>query len=368
MAADISFIESQFDLRGVVLEALPYGSGHINDTYRMRVSQGGRIIDYILQRINHHIFPNVAALMDNIERVTNHIRRKLTAAAPQTDCSRNVLTIVPTRNGASYAKDADGSYWRLYVFVADTTSIDFVSEPKQAYEAAHTFGQFQKNLTDLPGPALSEAIPDFHNTPKRFQTFLNALHADAWNRAAAAKPEIDFVLSWQDKLSAVTDGLAAGTIPTRVTHNDTKINNILLDSALGKGLCVIDLDTVMPGSILYDFGDEARTSTATAAEDEQDLSKVQFRMDLFSELAHGYLDAVREMLTAEELRLLPFSGPLMTFEVGLRFLTDFLDGDHYFKIHRENHNLDRCRTQFELVRQMMAAQDKMQTIVEKYAK
>ena len=366
MAVDIPFIASKFDLRGTVLEALPYGSGHINDTYRMRVNQGGRIIDYILQRINHHIFPNVPALMDNIQRVTTHIRQKW--EAKQQDGSRNVLTIVPARDGAPFVKDADGSYWRIYVFIADTASFDFVSEPAQAYEAAFTFGQFQMNLADLGGPALSEPIPDFHNTPKRFQAFLAALKADALNRAASAKPEIDFVLSWQDKLSYVTDGLAKGTIPSRVTHNDTKINNILLDKDTGKGLCVIDLDTVMPGSVLYDFGDEARTSTATAAEDERDLSKVQFRMDMFEGLAHGYLDAVRTMLTGEELRLLSFAGPLMTFEVGLRFLTDFLDGDHYFKIHRENHNLDRCRTQFELVRQMMAAQDKMQSIINKYAK
>jgi len=300
--------------------------------------------------------------MENISRITTHLRSKLSG----TDASRRVLTPVPSRDGATYVQDAEGSYWRIYVFLADTASFDFVSAPSQAYEAAFAFGQFQKNLVDLPGEPLSEPIPDFHNTPKRFRTFLDTLRTDSGNRAAAVKREIDFALSFQDKLATVTDGIAAGRIPLRVTHNDTKINNVLFDRQSGKGLCVIDLDTAMPGSILYDFGDQVRTSTATAAEDERDLSKVQFRLEMFEGLVHGYLDVARDMLVPAERSLLAFAGPLMTFEVGLRFLTDHLDGDRYFKVHRENHNLDRCRTQFELVRQMMQAQDDMQGIIDKY--
>jgi len=361
MAYDLKKIASAFDLRGPFVSAVPYGSGHINDTYKLDVDQGGCPVSYILQRINDKVFPNVKMLMNNIKRVTEHLCTKIQAKGG--NCSRETLTLIPTLDGQPFHKDEDGNYWRVYVFICGARTFDFVSDTKQAYQAARAFGTFQKQLADLPGGPLFESIPNFHNTPKRFETFLASLKADKFNRAALAKPEIDFVLSRQDKISAVVDGLANGSIPSRVTHNDTKINNVMLDDATGEGLCVIDLDTVMPGSVLYDFGDEVRTTTATAAEDERDLSKVNFRLDLFKALVEGYRSAADDMLVPGERNLLAQSGALITFEIGLRFITDFLDGDIYFKVHRDGHNLDRCRTQFQMTRQMDEQMDKMEALV-----
>lgn len=364
MAVNLEQLVASFDLRGPVLQVQPCGNGHINDSYRVDVSLGGFPVAYLLQRINHHVFPNVRMLMNNISRVTRHIQAKNQNDSSK-DFSRSALTLIPTTEGAPYFKGPEGYYWRMFLFINNGISYDFVSETSQAYEAAKAFGTFQAQLSDLPGAPLFESIPDFHNTPRRFQTFLSSLKADRLNRAASVKPEIDFILSYQDKIHAVTDGLENGTLPLRVTHNDTKINNVIMDAATGKALCVVDLDTVMPGSALYDFGDLVRTSTVTAAEDEQDLSKIKFRLDMFEALVKGYLHPTRDMLVQQELDLLVDSGSLITFEVGLRFLTDYLDGDKYFKIKRRHHNLDRCRTQLELVRQMEQSKEKMQKIIDK---
>ena len=361
MSMDMKAIASAFDLRGTMISAEPYGSGHINDTYKVVVDQGGLEVNYILQRVNQKVFPNVDKLMENVQRVTAHLGRKIVACGGNP--TRETLTLVPTLAGRTYHRDAEGGCWRAYLFIYGARTYDFVSDTRQAFEAASAFGKFQKQLADLPGGPVFESIPNFHNTPKRFENFLNSLKADKLNRAASAKKEIDFCLARQDKIGAVVKGLADGSIPTRVTHNDTKINNVLLDDATGKGLCVIDLDTVMPGSVLYDFGDEVRTTTATAAEDERDLSKVTFRLDLFEALVKGYLEATDGMLVPAERDYLAESGALITFEIGLRFLTDYLDGDIYFKVHRDGHNLDRCRTQFEMTRQMDEQLDKMQAIV-----
>lgn len=361
MAYDIKKIASAFDLRGTFLSAAPYGSGHINDTYKVDVEQGGCPVSYILQRINNNVFPNVEKLMENISRVTSHLRTKIIAR--NGNPTRETLTLIPTVDGKSYCQDENGNFWRAYIFICNARTYDFVSDTRQAYEAARAFGNFQKQLADLPGGPLFESIPNFHNTPKRFETFLKSLEADKFNRAALAKPEIEFALSRKDKISAVVNGLADGSIPSRVTHNDTKINNVMLDDKNGEGLCVIDLDTVMPGAVLYDFGDQVRTTTATAAEDERDLSKVNFRLDLFKALVEGYLESAGDMLVPGEKNLLAESGALITFEIGLRFLTDFLDGDIYFKVHRDGHNLDRCRTQFQMTRQMDEQLDKMAALV-----
>lgn len=351
LAGTLSPVLSRFDWRGECVAARRWGSGHINDTYRLTVMQGGRELHYILQRINTAIFPDTAALMGNIRLVTDFVR---TAAmnCGSSDVSRSTLTLIPARSGDVLVRDDKGGCWRCYSFIEGAHTCDVVTSPEQCREAGRAFGQFQYLLRDLPGSRLAETIPDFHNTPKRFQRFLAVLAADKLGRAASCRPEIDFVLARQEECATVMKKLANGELPLRVTHNDTKINNVMLDDATGKGVCVIDLDTVMPGSVLFDFGDQIRTSTADAAEDEQDLNKVHFRPQFYQALLEGYLEQAENFLTAEEKRLLPFSGRLLTFETGLRFLTDYIEGDVYFKIHRDGHNLDRCRTQFELVRQM----------------
>ena len=362
---DLNKIVPFFRFRGVLKDAELWGTGHINDTYRLTVEQGGCELYYIIQRINHKVFPNIPEMMSNIERVTKHLRKKIEAISGS-DYSREALCVVYTLDDKPYYLDSDGNYWRAYVFVENARTVDFVSSPSQAYEAAKAFGRFQSMLQDLPGAPLYEVIPNFHNTAKRFEKFLQVLEADSLQRAALAKAEIEFVLARKDSTSLVVDLLASGKLPSRVTHNDTKINNVMLDDGDGKGICVIDLDTVMQGSMLYDFGDEVRTSTVNAAEDEKDLSKVRFSLEYFSELVRGYLESAGDFLTPEEIQLLAFSGRLITFEIGLRFLTDYLEGDVYFKVHRDGHNLDRCRTQFELVRQMEEQSAAMEAIVAKY--
>lgn len=358
----LSAVLAQYDWRGEVLFAEPWGSGHINDTIRLRVCQGGRQIHYILQRINTSIFPDVAALMDNISLVTGFVRDAAVKAGSD-DLSRSTLTLVPSRQGANYIRDDAGGCWRCYTFVEGAHTCDVVSSPDQCREAGRAFGKFQYLLRELPGDRLAETIRDFHNTPRRMEKFKAVLAADKLGRARECQKEIAFALAHEDECGIVTAKLANGQLPLRVTHNDTKINNVMLDDVTGQGVCVIDLDTVMPGSVLYDFGDQIRTSTSDAAEDERDLGKVRFRMEFFRALLDGYLSEASAFLTDQERQMLPFSGRLLTFETGLRFLTDHLEGDVYFKTHRENHNLDRCRTQFELVRQMEALSEQMQALV-----
>ncbi|HEV7926229.1 MAG TPA: aminoglycoside phosphotransferase family protein [Verrucomicrobiae bacterium] len=354
---DLRAVARQFPLRGEFISSAPYGSGHINDTYCVVFDQGGTRLRYIIQRINHHIFKNPPALMENIQRVTAHLANK---SAGQSDPSRRVLTLIPTHDGQAYYRDAQGDHWRVYIFIEKARTFDAVESPRQAFEAAKAFGQFQKLLADLPAPRLHDTIPDFHHTPKRFAALESAIAADVANRAKQAKPEIEFALRHR----AATRMLLDANLPERVTHNDTKFNNVMLDDATGEGICVIDLDTVMPGLALYDFGDMVRTTTSPAKEDERDLSKVTMQFSMFEALAQGYLPAAEEFLTSAEKKLLPFAGVLITFEIGIRFLTDFLAGDTYFKVHREGHNLDRCRTQFKLVESIEQQEAAMRKLVE----
>lgn len=342
---------------GDFIKSVPCGSGHINDTYRVEFDQGGARVRYIVQRINHHIFKDPPALMENVRRVTAHLGRKSAAAF---DSSRRVLTLIAARDGQPYYCDAQRNYWRVYVFIERARTFDNVENPRQAFEAAKAFGQFQKLLADLPAPRLHDTIPDFHHTPKRFAALEKAVEADAVNRAQLAKPELAFALQRKSAASI----LLGARLPERVTHNDTKFNNVMLDDATGEGICVIDLDTVMPGLAPCDFGDMVRTTTSPAQEDERDLSKVKMQFPMFEALARGYLAAAAEFLTPAEKKLLPFSGKLITLEIGLRFLTDFLAGDTYFKVHREGHNLDRCRTQFKLVESIEQQEAAMNKLVE----
>jgi hypothetical protein len=354
---DIRLLAKQLEIFGQFLGAEPYGSGHINDTYCAVFDQAGTKTRYILQRINHNIFKNPVALMDNIQRVTAHLATKVIG---ERDCARRVLTLIPARNGLCYCRDEQGNYWRAYLFIENARSYDAVESPRQAFEAAKAYGHFQKLLADLPAPRLHDTIPDFHHTPKRFAALLKAIENDAVNRAALAKEEIEFAL----RQAPITDVLINADLPERVTHNDTKFNNVMLDDETGEGICVVDLDTLMPGVALYDFGDMVRTTTSPAKEDERDLAKVEMQIPMFEALVRGYLAAAGSFLTSAEKKLLVFSGKLITFEIGIRFLTDFLEGDTYFKVHREGHNLDRCRTQFKLVGSIEQQEGKMNDIIE----
>jgi hypothetical protein len=353
---------SVFQCPGKYLSEAPYGSGHINDTFRVTYDDNGREVHYIHQRINHHIFKNVPALMENIGQVTRHQRRKFIEAGAD-QINRRVLTLVPTRDGKDFYLDSNGDYWRTYVFIEGAMGIDVVESTNQAFAAAKAFGEFQCQLADLPG-RLHETIPDFHHTRSRFDTLMKAIEEDRFNRAADVKAEIGFAKAREEMVDVVINLMASGELPERVTHNDTKLNNVLIDTATGKGMCVIDLDTVMPGSVLYDFGDMIRTTTTRAPEDETDLSKVEMDIAYFEALVKGYLKTASGFLTAKERELLPFSGRLITFEIGLRFLTDYLQGDVYFKTHREGQNIDRCRKQFKMVESMERQMDTMLRIME----
>lgn len=363
-ATEAQRVAAEFDFGGKVTSASPYGSGHINDTFVTVVEGNPTPRRFVLQRINHLVFKQPDLLMENVERVCAHAHAKLRAAGVP-DAHRRALRLIPTLTGRAWHIDDDGNRWRCYDFIEGATGHDVVRSPAQAESAAKAFGAFQSLLADLPGERLHETIPEFHHTPARFARFQAALASDAHGRAASAAPEIAFALARAHEVNVVVDALRDGTLPERVTHNDTKLNNVLLDDATQEGVCVIDLDTVMPGSALYDFGDLVRTSTSPAAEDETDLSKVTMQLPMFEALVRGYLSSARGFLTPREKELLPFAGKLITFEIGLRFLTDWLEGDTYFKIKRPAHNLDRARAQFKLVDSIEEQLPAMRQIVER---
>ena len=353
-------IAAQFQFRGQASTFAPYGNGHINDTFLVTCQTAGAPVRYILQRINRNVFHSPAAVMQNIERVTAHLAVQL---AHDRIAPAARLTLVAARDGRNWYEDAQGETWRAYRFIENARSYETATSVEQAFQAAQAFGHFQQQLASLPAPRLIETIPDFHHTPKRFAALEQAIAADAKGRAKLAQPEIEFALAHE----SIAGVLLSAGLPERITHNDTKFNNVLLDDTTGESLCVIDLDTVMPGLALYDFGDMVRTTTSPAAEDEQDLSKVTMQFPLFEALVRGYLSAAGGFLTAAEKKFLAFSGKLITFEVGIRFLADYLAGDSYFKIHREGHNLDRCRTQFKLVESIESQEEKMNRLVESIA-
>ncbi len=357
---DLRSIASEFQFQGEAAAFAPFGNGHINDTHLVTCQTAGGPVRYVLQRVNRNVFRSLAAVMQNIERVTAHLATQL-AAAP--DRERRALTLIPTRDGRNWHEDAEGETWRAWRFIENARSYETATSPEQAFQAAQAFGCFQRQLASLPAPRLNETIPDFHHTPKRFAALEEAIAADAKGRAQSARAEIEFAVARQ----SITGVLIAANLPDRITHNDTKFNNVLLDDATGESLCVVDLDTVMPGLALYDFGDMVRTTTSPAAEDEQDLSTVAMQFPMFETLVRGYLSAAEEFLTKAEKKFLAFSGRLITFEVGIRFLTDYLNGDTYFKVHREGHNLDRCRTQFKLVESIERQEEKMDRLVESIA-
>ena len=354
-----------FQLDGMVMSAVPYGSGHINDTFlltlRREDGSEGRVIQ---QRMNKSIFTKPVEVMENILGVTSHIGKKVVENGG--DINREALNVIPTKDNKPYFIDSEGEYWRCYIFIEDARTYDLVESPEDFYQSAVAFGNFQRLLADYPAETLHETIKGFHYTKARFAVFKKAIEEDVCGRAASVKDEIDFYLAREDVANVFGDLLAAGEIPLRVTHNDTKLNNVMIDDATRKGICVIDLDTVMPGLAMNDFGDSIRFGASTAAEDEKDLDKVWCDMDLFDIYAKGFIEGCGGRLTAKEIELLPMGAKVMTYECGMRFLTDYLQGDAYFKTHREGHNLDRCRTHIKLIADMEAKWDIMNEIVKKY--
>ena len=357
MEPSLKEVLSHFQTQGEVVSCERYGCGHINETYLAVTDTGRR---YILQKLSNRAFPDIAGLQENVEAVTKHLHSK--SSDP-----RAALTLIPTDEGKSWVHMGENSDWRMYDFVEDSLCLQAPECPEDFYQSAIAFGTFQQQLADFPAETLHETIHNFHNTPDRYRLFREALNKDTMGRAASVQPEVDFVLAHEAVGGKLTAMLRAGELPLRVTHNDTKLNNVMLDAATRAPLCVIDLDTTMPGLSAYDFGDSIRFGAATAAEDEKDLSKMTIDLELYRIFTRGFLTACPG-LTENERKALPLGALTMTLECGVRFLTDYLDGDHYFGIHYPDHNLDRARTQFKLVSEMEKHWDEMAKIVEEETK
>ena len=338
----------------------PYGNGHINDTFLVVADKR-----YIMQRMNTRIFTRPAELMETILGVTEHIRRKA-AAMGRGDVERASLVVVPTLDGKQYFVGSEGDHWRLYEFTEGTVTQEVVENKQDFYNCAVAFGQFQRMLADYPAEKLHETIVNFHNTPWRYENLMRAVEADSQGRLSEVTAEVEFAKARKDFAATLENARANGTLPLRVTHNDTKLNNILFDAETHEPVCVIDLDTIMPGFSVNDFGDSIRFGASTAAEDEKDLSKVHFDISLFDAYAEGFLKGCGGLLGESEIMLLPEGSKMMTVECGMRFLTDYLSGDTYFRTAYPEHNLDRCRTQFKLVEEMEEQWDDMKAIVKKY--
>ncbi|MBQ4064957.1 MAG: aminoglycoside phosphotransferase family protein [Clostridia bacterium] len=355
----------RFAIQGTPVEDRISTSGHINKTHIIVTKDGeGVLRRYILQRINTDIFTRPVELMENVAKVTAYLRDVI--AENGGDAERETMTLISALDGKNYVVDEEGGYWRVYLYVPNTVSYDVAETPEMFENAGYAFGKFQYRLKDYPAAELAETIPHFHDTESRYRDFLRAVEENRAGRRDQVKEEIRFVMDRAEKCSYITSRLANGEIPTRVTHNDTKLNNVLIDKDSGEALCVIDLDTVMPGSALYDFGDGIRFGASSAVEDERDLSKVFVRLDMYESYVKGFLRGCDRSLTEAELDALPMGAYIITLETGMRFLGDHLNGDTYFAIHREGHNLDRARTQLKLVADMESKMDEMHCIVEKY--
>lgn len=343
----------------------PFGEGHINETYAVYMpTDKGEEFAYILQRVNNNVFKDPAGVMENIFGVTEYLRNVVREEGGDPD--RETLSCIKTKNGCTYFEDSEGQPWRSYHYIQNSVCYQLVENPEQFYQSGASFGHFLKQLGSYPAASLKETIPNFHNTVNRFENFQIALKRDIKNRAVTCKPEIQFVLDRKEDCKVLVEQQENGTLPIRVTHNDTKLNNILFDADTGKGLCIIDLDTIMPGLAANDFGDSIRFGAATAEEDEKDLNKMHFDISLYELYTKGYLEETRDVLTPEEAVSLAWGARLMTLECGMRFLTDYLQGDTYFKTAYPEHNLVRARTQFRLVEEMEQQFDKMIEIAEKY--
>ena len=362
--AQIFLIAEQFQFQGKPISVTECTTGHINSTYFVDCSSDDGLSRYVMQIVNTSIFKNPDQVMRNILHVTKHIENKLIATGG--DAKRGTLHVIYAKNGHYAYEDCEGRYWRAYEFVENATCYQAVESEEMFTKVGKAFGVFQRQLADFDASLLHESIPNFHNTEDRFNQFITAMENDAAGRRESVREEIAFVLRRQDACSFINERIADGRIPLRVTHNDTKLNNIMLDNETGEGICVIDLDTVMPGSVLADFGDSIRFGASSAAEDETDLDKVFVRLEMFDAFAKGFIEGLDHSLTEEEILALPMGAYILTLETGIRFLTDYLNGDTYFRTSYTQHNLDRARNQFKLVSDMEQKMDQMNLIIRKY--
>jgi len=353
-------IIQNFAISGSFVRSNPYGLGHINSTFEVLFEENGQTKSYILQKINHNVFRDVVGLMRNIELVTSHIKKKIE------NPNQGTLTVIPTRSNGNYYQEPDGDYWRMYLFIDNAVAYQTAEQEEIFYKSAKAFGRFVTQLTDFDASLLCETIPNFHNTKSRFRDFQQAVAENRSGRLSEIENEVRFILEREQDCGLLVDLQEQGKLPLRVTHNDTKLNNVLFHNETNNCICIVDLDTVMPGLSLNDFGDAIRYGASSAAEDETDLSKVFMRLDLFEAYTKGYLSEANDSLSNLEKDLLPVAAKLMTLECGMRFLGDHLNGDTYFKVHRPNQNLDRARTQLTLVADMERKMEAMGRIVEKY--
>lgn len=352
---------NKFIIYGDYLVGVPFGNGHVNDTFMLTFDQGAIRLNYVLQRINGNVFKEPVKVMENVDRVTQHILSHIHSSHAET--RKRTIRLLRTHDDKPYVMDRRGNCWRAYIFVERARAYEVLETPEQAYCIAKAFGEFQQQLTDLPGERLHDTIPDFHNTPRRIEQLEEAIRLNPLNRVKNVQKEIDFVLSRKEEAGTLIQLNREGAIPERITHNDTKCNNILIDDLSGEGICVIDLDTVMPGLSLYDFGDMVRSGTNPAEEDEVNLEKVFMRFDMYEALSRGFYQSAQKFMTPAEKEYMPLAGKIITLEIGVRFLTDYLVGDTYFKIKRPNQNLDRSRTQFKLVSSIEEQMDAMRNVL-----
>ena len=365
MPFNIEEICEKFSINGHFTGYEKINNGHINSTYNLIFEDNGEPMKYVLQKINTVVFKNPDGLMSNIVAVTKHIAKKYDEQNID-DAERRTLHFLPCVDGKYYYIDKEDNCWRLYIYVDDVYTCNTIDSEVVFNNAGIAFGEFQNILSDFDGASLFETIEKFHNTASRFENLKKAIEENKAGRLDSVKAEVEFALARENDTHILVDMIADGKLPLRVTHNDTKLNNILFDNITNQGICIIDLDTVMPGLSLYDFGDSIRFGANTATEDEKDLSKVSLSLSLYEAYVKGYLSNAKDALTDLEKELLPFGAKIMTYECGIRFLTDYLNGDVYFKIAYPEHNLDRCRTQFELVADMERKMEDMQKITKKY--
>lgn len=353
-----------FALKGQIKSCRVYGSGHINHTFLLICEENRQEYSYILQQINHIVFKDIEGLMQNIKKVTLFLRHQIIENHGNPD--RETLNLIPTKNGKNYYQDSEGYYWRVYLFISHATCYNKVEKPEDFYQVGKAFGKFQCLLENFPADELVETIPNFHNTPARFITFQNVIEKDVMGRASQVQKEIHFIREREKEMSLALSLQKQGKLPLRVSHNDTKLNNIMIDDTTRQALCIIDLDTIMPGFSIFDYGDSIRFGANTAKEDEKDLSKVSLSLPLFEIYTKGFLEGSKGRLKEVEIELLPYGAKMMTLECGMRFLTDYLEGDIYFHVSKKEHNLDRCRTQLALVADIEKKWTDMKTIIQKY--
>lgn len=360
-------IAGQFLTEGKLIQAVPWGNGHINDTFLgICRSEEKKESRYIFQKINTYVFREPERLMENMEKVTRFLSERIREEGGSPE--REGIILVPAADGGSYVRDSRSGFWRCMRYIEGSVSLDRAENGRQLYEMGRVLGRFQARMDAFPAAGLYETIPDFHHTGKRFEQLWEAVRQDRLGRKESVRKELQFAAEREREAGILLELARQGEIPVRVTHNDTKMNNVLLDEADGRGLCLVDLDTIMPGLVHYDYGDAVRSGAVKADEDEQDLGRVEFDLELFRSLTRGFLETALPVLREKEIRTLPWGAKLMTLECGIRFLTDYLEGDHYFKISRPGQNLDRARTQFKLTAGMERVWDEMEREMEQYKK